>query len=98
MRIPRLASAQFAARVTQFRKARFVPVARTRAMSDVEKTVSPLQDGNDAKLAAMGYKSELPRSLSMFSVLGLSFAIMAVPFGESTTCTTFLLLLFLIFF
>jgi amino acid permease (GABA permease) len=39
----------------------------------------------DAKLAAMGYKAELPRSLSFFSVLGLSFAIMAVPFGESTT-------------
>ncbi|CAF4047470.1 unnamed protein product [Adineta steineri] len=39
----------------------------------------------DTKLAAMGYKSELRRSLSFFSVLGLSFAIMAVPFGESTT-------------
>ena len=39
----------------------------------------------DVKLAAMGYKSELPRSLSFVSVLGLSFAIMAVPFGESTT-------------
>ncbi|CAF3939592.1 unnamed protein product, partial [Adineta steineri] len=37
----------------------------------------------DTKLAAMGYKSELRRSLSFFSVLGLSFAIMAVPFGES---------------
>ena len=30
-------------------------------------------------------KSKLPRSLSMLSVLGLSFAIMAVPFGLSTT-------------
>ncbi|EME47359.1 hypothetical protein DOTSEDRAFT_145936 [Dothistroma septosporum NZE10] len=39
----------------------------------------------DADLAKMGYKSELPRSLSMLSVLGLSFAIMAVPFGLSTT-------------
>lgn len=39
---------------------------------------------NDA-LAKMGYKSELPRSLSMLSVLGLSFAIMAVPYGLSTT-------------
>ncbi|CAK4029903.1 gaba permease [Lecanosticta acicola] len=39
----------------------------------------------DADLARMGYKSDLPRSLSMFSVLGLSFAIMAVPFGLSTT-------------
>lgn len=39
----------------------------------------------DADLAKMGYKSELPRSLSMLSVLGMSFAIMAVPFGLSTT-------------
>ncbi|KZF20738.1 putative GABA permease [Xylona heveae TC161] len=39
----------------------------------------------DAALAAMGYKSELPRNLSMMSILGLSFAIMAVPFGLSTT-------------
>lgn len=39
----------------------------------------------DADLAAMGYKSELPRSLSMLSILGMSFAIMAVPFGLSTT-------------
>ncbi|GAB7364984.1 hypothetical protein MBLNU230_g5767t1 [Neophaeotheca triangularis] len=39
----------------------------------------------DAELARMGYKSELPRSLSMLSILGMSFAIMAVPFGLSTT-------------
>lgn len=39
----------------------------------------------DADLAKMGYKSDLPRSLSMLSILGLSFAIMAVPFGLSTT-------------
>ena len=39
----------------------------------------------DAQLAQMGYKAELPRSLSMLSVLGLSFAIMAVPYGLSTT-------------
>ncbi|KAK5945084.1 hypothetical protein PMZ80_002288 [Knufia obscura] len=39
----------------------------------------------DAALAKMGYKAELPRSLSMLSVLGLSFAIMAVPYGLSTT-------------
>ncbi|GAD95044.1 GABA permease, putative [Paecilomyces variotii No. 5] len=41
--------------------------------------------GADAALARMGYKSELPRNLSMLSVLGLSFAIMAAPFGLSTT-------------
>lgn len=39
----------------------------------------------DQALARFGYKSELPRNLSMMSILGLSFAIMAVPFGLSTT-------------
>ncbi|KAF2085829.1 amino acid permease-like protein [Saccharata proteae CBS 121410] len=42
-------------------------------------------NGADAALAKMGYTSELPRNLSMLSVLGMSFAIMAVPFGLSTT-------------
>jgi hypothetical protein len=41
--------------------------------------------GADERLAQMGYKAELPRKLSMMAVLGLSFAIMAVPFGSSTT-------------
>ncbi|KAL3427613.1 polyamine transporter tpo5 [Phlyctema vagabunda] len=49
----------------------------------MERTRS--QDAADAQLASLGYKSELPRSLSMMSILGLSFAIMAVPFGLSTT-------------
>lgn len=39
----------------------------------------------DQALATLGYKGELPRNLSMMSILGLSFAIMAVPFGLSTT-------------
>ncbi|ORY23939.1 amino acid/polyamine transporter I [Naematelia encephala] len=38
-----------------------------------------------ARLEEMGYKEELTRNLGMISVLGLSFAIMAVPFGTSTT-------------
>lgn len=42
------------------------------------------QTANEA-LASLGYKGELPRNLSMMSVLGLSFAIMAVPYGLSTT-------------
>jgi len=42
---------------------------------------------HDDQLTALGYKSELRRSLSFFSVLGLSFAIMAVPVGESVTLT-----------
>lgn len=33
----------------------------------------------------VGYTPELPSRLSMLSVLGLSFAIMAVPYGLSTT-------------
>ncbi|KEY66074.1 hypothetical protein S7711_08892 [Stachybotrys chartarum IBT 7711] len=41
--------------------------------------------GADQALERLGYKRELPRTLSMLSVLGLSFAIMAVPFGLSTT-------------
>ncbi|RPA84212.1 amino acid transporter [Ascobolus immersus RN42] len=44
-----------------------------------------MQNSTESQLAKMGYKSELPRRLSMLSVMGLSFAIMAVPFGLSTT-------------
>lgn len=50
---------------------------------DPERKAS-VQEAEQA-LARLGYKSELPRRLSMLSVLGLSFAIMAVPFGSSTT-------------
>ncbi|KAK4550656.1 hypothetical protein LTR36_000235 [Oleoguttula mirabilis] len=46
---------------------------------------STVNHAADADLAKLGYKSELPRSLSMLSVLGMSFAIMAVPYGLSTT-------------
>ncbi|KAI9923607.1 hypothetical protein ASPWEDRAFT_183347 [Aspergillus wentii DTO 134E9] len=45
----------------------------------------PSMDNADEALARMGYQSELPRNLSMMSILGLSFAIMAAPFGLSTT-------------
>ncbi|KAF2168075.1 hypothetical protein M409DRAFT_65612 [Zasmidium cellare ATCC 36951] len=53
-----------------------------------QRAASTSATAADADLAKMGYKSELPRSLSMLSVLGLSFAIMAVPFGLSTTMLT----------
>ncbi|KAK4684117.1 choline transport protein, partial [Tremellales sp. Uapishka_1] len=68
-----------------------------------KKTISPAagssvietsiaDGGNDhqtaVRLEEMGYKQELTRSLGMVSVLGLSFAIMAVPFGTSTTLNT----------
>ncbi|KAL2862492.1 GABA permease [Aspergillus lucknowensis] len=36
-------------------------------------------------LAQLGYAAELPRNMSMLSILGLSFAIMSVPLGISTT-------------
>ncbi|KIV86539.1 hypothetical protein PV11_02142 [Exophiala sideris] len=39
----------------------------------------------DAGLAKLGYKAELPRNLSMLSVMGLSMAIIATPFGLSAT-------------
>jgi hypothetical protein len=42
-------------------------------------------DETTAALKEMGYKQELKRNLGMVSVLGLSFAIMAVPYGSSTT-------------
>ena len=54
-------------------------------MAMTHHTEDAVSDEADAQLAAMGYKAELPRSLSFFSVLGLSFAIMAVPSGESVT-------------
>ncbi|CAF1391662.1 unnamed protein product, partial [Rotaria sordida] len=52
-------------------------------MTTADNKVYVASSEADVQLAAMGYKAELPRSLSFFSVLGLSFAIMAVPFGES---------------
>lgn len=43
------------------------------------------ENNADQALAQLGYTSELPRNLSMMSVLGMSFAIMSVPLGISTT-------------
>lgn len=56
-----------------------------RGRDGVRRRASINDPGADAALAKMGYQSELPRNLSMLSVLGMSFAIMAVPFGLSTT-------------
>ncbi|VUC20663.1 unnamed protein product [Clonostachys rosea] len=39
----------------------------------------------DDQLNRMGYEAELPRRLSLLSIFGLSFAIIAAPFGLSTT-------------
>ncbi|EPQ30757.1 uncharacterized protein PFL1_01658 [Pseudozyma flocculosa PF-1] len=40
--------------------------------------------GADARLASMGYEAQLKRNLGMMTILGLSFSIMAAPFGLST--------------
>jgi amino acid transporter len=54
----------------------------TPTMERVEKSGIPT---DDQYLAQLGYVSELPRNMSMLSILGLSFAIMSVPLGISTT-------------
>lgn len=48
---------------------------RKDSMASVDRRRSIGATAADDALAKMGYKSELPRSLSMLSVLGLSFAI-----------------------
>lgn len=48
------------------------------------RNASVVEASANAALENMGYKAELPRNLSMMSILGMSFAIMAVPFGLST--------------
>jgi hypothetical protein len=53
------------------------------ATSSVENGL--VVDETTAHLQNMGYKQEMKRNLGMVSVLGLSFAIMAVPYGSSTT-------------
>ena len=37
-------------------------------------------DETKKRLAEMGYEQELKRSLTMMSILGLTFAIIAIPF------------------
>ncbi|KAK1925952.1 amino acid/polyamine transporter I [Papiliotrema laurentii] len=65
--------------------------AKTDDLAASEKTIQAnsetMHPGDDQahRLEAMGYAQELKRSLGMVSILGLSFAIMAVPFGTSTT-------------
>jgi hypothetical protein len=62
---------------------------RVRRQSVSRLEVASLNDETKKKLAEMGYEQELKRSLTMISILGLSFAIIAVPFVQ------FLQLLFL---
>lgn len=51
---------------------------------DAEKTTAHVTTDEVAlQLEELGYKQELQRNLGMVAVLGLSFAIMAVPFVGS---------------
>ena len=59
--------------------------AINRKLSTGSKRKGSTDDAADANLAKLGYESKLPRNLSMLSILGLSFAIIAAPFGSSTT-------------
>ncbi|KAG6152977.1 hypothetical protein E4U37_003341 [Claviceps purpurea] len=59
--------------------------AANTMISDGDRRRASASGAADQALADLGYKSELPRNLSMMSILGLSFAIMAVPYGLSTT-------------
>jgi hypothetical protein len=51
-----------------------------RRMSSSRLESAENQEATQKRLAEMGYEQELKRSLGMVSILGLSFAIMAVPF------------------
>jgi hypothetical protein len=53
---------------------------RIRKMSSSRLENAEACEATQKRLAEMGYEQELKRSLSMISILGLSFAIMAVPF------------------
>lgn len=59
--------------------------ATNRRHSAGSKRKGSVDHAADADLAKLGYESRLPRNLSMLSILGLSFAIIAAPFGSSTT-------------
>lgn len=59
--------------------------AQPEIMSPQLKMEEHRIDDPNSRLKEMGYDQELRRSLGMVSVLGLSFAIMAVPFGLSTS-------------
>ena len=52
--------------------------SRRLSSSKVERSGN--NDDTQKRLAEMGYEQELKRSLTMISILGLSFAIIAVPF------------------
>ncbi|CAG9975032.1 unnamed protein product [Clonostachys byssicola] len=57
---------------------------RTERFSANSSPIMAPQNAHQA-MEQVAYKHELPQHLSMMSILGMSFAIMAVPFGLSTT-------------
>lgn len=57
------------------------------AKGDVELTAYDKKDAEGVDMAAMGYTQELKRNLSMWTVLGLGAAIIAAPFGLSTSAS-----------
>ncbi|KAG8985936.1 hypothetical protein FRB95_005301 [Tulasnella sp. JGI-2019a] len=56
-----------------------------RTLSTFSRTTSEAGRARTGKAENMGYEQQLPRSLSMITILGLSFAILGVPCGVSTT-------------
>lgn len=59
---------------------------RRESIASVSRRKSGEVAAADDALAKMGYKAELPRSLSMLSVLGLSFAIGTLKKENSFNC------------
>jgi len=57
-------------------------------MSTAKLEATGARDEVKQQLAEMGYEQELKRSLSMISILGLSFAIIATPFVPLDTAGT----------
>lgn len=53
---------------------------RFRRLSSSRLESASSSDKTKKRLAEMGYEQELKRSLTMISILSLSFAIIAVPF------------------
>lgn len=62
--------------------------SKTRGLSASKLESVGSGDETQKQLAEMGYEQELKRSLTMISILGLSFAIIAVPFVPSVTAGT----------
>lgn len=60
------------------------------SLSEAEKMhgVKAQENTEDTELAALGYKPELRRNRSLYTILFQALAITAVPFGEGTALTS----------